>query len=401
MASQLNVDLSAYHFPIVFKNEKLRQWPCFKWSINDWITKCRRIKFPFRIHSIEKNQKVVQWENEAVAYLEATLDQFVEWQNLESVSENNPFYKFPKSEFWSYSSYNYMKDIFKTEQEVLQSVKWSDLKLSNDLADPDGRRTTFWIGTKYAYTPCHYDTYDYNIVAQIKGKKLWILFPEDDAKFLYPTRIPYEESSIFSSVNILNPNFIEHDQFKNSHPYIVLLEPGDLLLVPHHWWHFVYCIDDDNGCCISVNLWQPIDRQYHSITCESMISLLTSALFSHFESESVNWINDKHKHQLCTPEEAMKYIIVWAEKCAQENNGDVYEKNCVPENIELPKNAIYVSEKTLEDINQIFKWKSTLTSEMTSSQIAAKDVIDCILHPEVITLIVNKLVSTQKRKGCK
>lgn len=50
-------------------------------------------------------------------------------------------------------------------------------------------------GTSGAYTPCHYDTYGFNLHAQLYGHKRWILFPPDDN--MSPTRIPYEDSSVF------------------------------------------------------------------------------------------------------------------------------------------------------------------------------------------------------------
>ena len=53
------------------------------------------------------------------------------------------------------------------------------------------------LGTEGAYTPCHYDTYGFNLYTQISGHKRWILFPPDDSNLLKPTRIPYEESSVF------------------------------------------------------------------------------------------------------------------------------------------------------------------------------------------------------------
>lgn len=37
-------------------------------------------------------------------------------------------------------------------------------------AERNARHSTLWIGSEGAYTPCHFDTYGYNLVAQIYGK---------------------------------------------------------------------------------------------------------------------------------------------------------------------------------------------------------------------------------------
>lgn len=34
----------------------------------------------------------------------------------------------------------------------------------------NAKDSTLWLGSKFAYTPCHYDTYGYNLVAQIYGR---------------------------------------------------------------------------------------------------------------------------------------------------------------------------------------------------------------------------------------
>lgn len=49
---------------------------------------------------------------------------------------------------------------------LLKCIDWSKFGFSKRNAN----ETTLWIGTKDAYTPCHYDTYGYNLVAQIYGK---------------------------------------------------------------------------------------------------------------------------------------------------------------------------------------------------------------------------------------
>jgi len=48
----------------------------------------------------------------------------------------------------------------------LQMIDWSEIGLRNR----SGKQSTLWIGSQGAYTPCHYDTYGINFVAQIVGK---------------------------------------------------------------------------------------------------------------------------------------------------------------------------------------------------------------------------------------
>ena len=47
-----------------------------------------------------------------------------------------------------------------------QSVDWSMFGFDGR----DGGDSTMWIGSAGAHTPCHYDTYGCNLVAQIYGR---------------------------------------------------------------------------------------------------------------------------------------------------------------------------------------------------------------------------------------
>ena len=42
--------------------------------------------------------------------------------------------------------------------------------------------------------------------------------------------------------------------FQKSQPYVVILEPGQTLYVPQHWWHYVECLEP----AVSVNVWVPL-----------------------------------------------------------------------------------------------------------------------------------------------
>lgn len=47
-----------------------------------------------------------------------------------------------------------------------QEVVWSDFGYPGR----DGAASTLWVGTEGANTPCHLDTYGYNLVFQVQGR---------------------------------------------------------------------------------------------------------------------------------------------------------------------------------------------------------------------------------------
>ena len=52
------------------------------------------------------------------------------------------------------------------------------------------------------------DSYGCNLVCQVAGSKQWTLFPPSASPHLSPTRVPYEESSVYSRVNMV---ILEHN----------------------------------------------------------------------------------------------------------------------------------------------------------------------------------------------
>ncbi|XP_074603526.1 HSPB1-associated protein 1-like isoform X2 [Brevipalpus obovatus] len=227
-------------------------WSCCQWDLQTWVDKLNGTLFTFRLHPNNPADDSVAWENESAAKYELSLHQFIEWRsgNIPSTSDN-PLKNVPQNEFWAYSSYNHLAKIKSPPSELSSCLKWSDLGFGNKLGDASN--STLWIGTKKASTPCHFDTYAYNLVVQIRGKKKWTLFPPQDTPNLYPTRIPYEESSVFSEVNFEGINPVKFPLVSRTTPYIVILEPGDVLYVPSHWWHWVQCVDDDDSTISSTS----------------------------------------------------------------------------------------------------------------------------------------------------
>ena len=127
-------------------------------------------------------------------------------------STSNPLLSYSSSQYWIYADYKYMSQLCDDRPELMRAIDWSVLGFEGR----GGADSTLWVGSEGADTPCHYDTYGCNLVAQLWGRKKWTLFPPSDSAHLYPTRIPYEESSVFSEVNVECPDLERHPDFTSA-----------------------------------------------------------------------------------------------------------------------------------------------------------------------------------------
>lgn len=238
----------------------------------------------------KRNTSEVQWEG-LCDIREVSISDILIWNEIKDCNTSNEVERRIQStlgaccneHYWCYADYMYMKDLFQNHPEILPLLDWNSLGFQGK----DGGDSTMWVGTKGAHTLCHYDTYGYNIVVQISGRKRWVLFPPVDSDCLYPTRIPYEESSVFSEVNVKNPDLKKHPKFSSANACVVILNPGEMLYVPHHWWHYVENLE----LSVSINLWYEMENDADSRLKESITRLLIGS-FSHVSTSSdFPWIN--------------------------------------------------------------------------------------------------------------
>lgn len=123
----------------------------------------------------------------------------------------------PTKDFWVYADYKYMHEMCQDVPSLQQAVDWGVLGFEGR----SWKDSTLWVGSKGACTPCHYDTYGFNLVAQLCGEKKWTLFSPEDSEFMYPTRIPFEELSVFSEVDVAGADFSRHPLFAKASPHEV------------------------------------------------------------------------------------------------------------------------------------------------------------------------------------
>ncbi|XP_064350662.1 HSPB1-associated protein 1 isoform X2 [Camelus dromedarius] len=204
--------------PAVFCN-MVFDWPARHWTAKHLSEVLHGKQIRFRM-GMTSTDPVPQFET-TCSYVEATLEEFLTW-NCDQSSISGPFRDYDHSKFWAYADYKYFVNLFEDKTDVFQDVIWSDFGFPGR----NGRESTLWIGSMGAHTPCHLDSYGCNLVFQVQGRKRWHLFPPEDTPFLYPTRIPYEESSVFSKINVVNPDVKRFPQFQKARRHTVTLSPG-------------------------------------------------------------------------------------------------------------------------------------------------------------------------------
>lgn len=239
--------------PCLWKNGA-KNWQPASLELKDWCKLLKESLGP-RI-GVRIGSQSSSVEDEAPQWERKTRTEDIEIKQLLS---DEYYQDLDKRNEWAYFDYKYMAEIF--PKEILDTFDWS----FTGLTGRGGADTTLWIGSRGAHTPCHQDSYGYNVVAQLIGSKSWILVSPDEYERMSPTRIPYEESSVYSNINF-------KDVSKNSPEvlsrlaevsiYKVTLTPGDVLYVPMHWWHSVTNTTSQDQhvqakAAVSVNTWVP------------------------------------------------------------------------------------------------------------------------------------------------
>ncbi|XP_054828373.1 HSPB1-associated protein 1 isoform X2 [Eublepharis macularius] len=259
--------------PAVFYN-MASDWPALHWNVTYLAKLLTGKRILFRV-GMKDTGTAPQFETEC-SYVEATLEEFLAWSLREPSCSSGPFSGYDSCKYWTYADYKYIAKLFEDNPEQFKDVRWSDFGFPGR----DGRESTLWVGSLGANTPCHLDSYGCNLVLQLQGRKRWHLYPPEDSSFLYPTRIPYEESSVFSKVNVVNPDLKLFPQFKKAQAHTVTLNPGQILFVPRHWWHYVESLD-------------PITDTDHEARVEEAITrtLICAIKSADRLSASESWLN--------------------------------------------------------------------------------------------------------------
>lgn len=274
MNSKLRDIILNTRVPLVLKDFRTN-WECFDGSLAEWCIRYDKDASSLPAFEVMEvaDCATPQWERKR-KQKKLTMQQFL--QNCtESGQEENEHSK--------WAAYQYVR-----AHEVSEScIKGIDFNLFGFTEHQ--KDFSLWLGSQNANTPCHYDTYGVNIVVQIYGNKSWLLFPPETS--LQTTRIPYEESSVYCLENFYAPaldKLSHYEKFKEQ-AYNCVLCPGDVLIVPRHWWHYV----EAENTSFSVNYWVPLktDLDY----------TLDELLVKHIIESFVKGESDQLKRYLLNP----------------------------------------------------------------------------------------------------
>ncbi len=132
--------------------------------------------------------------------------------------------------------------------------------------------SAIFIGPEGSVSPLHQDYWNtHAYLAQIQGRKRAILYSPADSEFLYDGRVDPEQ-----------PNFEQFPLVNYATAYECVIEPGETLLIPADWWHYVRGLE--KSITVSRNFFNDTNFSQHMIHILRNLPILAEGV-----DRSPNW----------------------------------------------------------------------------------------------------------------
>lgn len=107
----------------------------------------------------------------------------------------------------------------------------------------DYRWPFFFMGAQGAVSPIHRDL-AHNLATHVFGAKRWRLFSPDQAELLYPNMGPDDGPSAQTChVDVEAPDLERFPRYAEARPIDLVVQAGEILLVPSGWFHHVNALE--------------------------------------------------------------------------------------------------------------------------------------------------------------
>ncbi|CAE7496153.1 kdm8, partial [Symbiodinium microadriaticum] len=120
-------------------------------------------------------------------------------------------------------------------------------QFNDDTRTGDDPLISAWLGPAGTVSPLHNDPYS-NILAQVVGRKYLRLYDMRDTAKLYP-RDGCQCNNSFVDVDDIDEH--RFPLFSSAPSWQCVLESGEMLFIPRHWWHYVRSLN----VSFSVSFW--------------------------------------------------------------------------------------------------------------------------------------------------
>jgi hypothetical protein len=125
----------------------------------------------------------------------------------------------------------------------------ADLEVPPYCAGRPALRHNLWFGGAGTTSQLHFDL-PHNLVAQVHGRKRFVLFEPSERRHLHPASW-LSSTPHLAHADPLRPDYERFPRLRSARGWVTTLEPGDLLFIPSRFWHHAFSLTTS----ISTNFW--------------------------------------------------------------------------------------------------------------------------------------------------